>query len=151
MSAEREYLVRHRAARAEWARLWRLVLEFPLAETMTVMRHFRGGWRPADEDGRRLFALLAGTSPEAVSPVVAEAVMHVRGGRKRIRWVSFAPLEKLRRCCGSQMRENGNKNHGNAEDPARNPGKAQLASSYARSSDWPGEAPSGRCRRGPVR
>lgn len=88
---EREYLVRQLAARAEWARLWRLILEFPLVETVTAMRHFRGDWCPADEDGQRLFALLAGTSPEAVSPVVVEAVTRVAVGSRRIHWVSFAP------------------------------------------------------------
>jgi hypothetical protein len=87
---ERAYLADRLVSRGEWERLWRLVLDFPLAETVRAMRRFPRGWRPVDEAGRRPFTLLAKTLPETVA-VGTTATTHVSLGRQD--WVncSFAP------------------------------------------------------------
>jgi hypothetical protein len=88
-SEETRYLARQLAARGDWARLWRLIPHMPLAEAMTTVLHFGDAWRPADEDGRRLFTLLGSMPPQAVSAVAEDAATRVQVGH-RYRWVTFA-------------------------------------------------------------
>jgi hypothetical protein len=90
-SEERAYLADQLASRGEWERLWRLVLDFPLAETVRAMRRFPRGWRPVDEAGRRLFTVLARTSPETVAVVGTAAAARVSLGRETLASCSFAP------------------------------------------------------------
>jgi hypothetical protein len=50
------YLAGNLASRAEWQRLWSVILDLPLNTAASLMHHFStAAWEPADEDGRRLF------------------------------------------------------------------------------------------------
>ncbi|MFD0899603.1 hypothetical protein [Actinomadura sediminis] len=53
------------AERRAWDDLWALVRDVPLERGAALVPLF-GGWRPRDEDGRRLFELYRGVTPETV-------------------------------------------------------------------------------------
>jgi hypothetical protein len=59
MADEAAYLTAQLAHRRNWAGLWSLARDLPLAEAVTAMRHFEAGWRPAGEADLALFGLLA--------------------------------------------------------------------------------------------
>jgi hypothetical protein len=64
---EGQYLAAQLAAHCEWPALWQLALDLTLTQATAIMRRFGDGWRPADERGRALFGLLAGTVPAAAA------------------------------------------------------------------------------------
>jgi len=64
--AEVEYLIGQLAERRDWAGLWRLARDLPLAGAVAAVRSSGDGWRPADDRGRALFARLARADPRLV-------------------------------------------------------------------------------------
>ena len=60
---ERTYLTGQLTERRDWAGLWRLVRDLPLADAVSAVRMIGDGWRPADDHGRELLSRLAGTDP----------------------------------------------------------------------------------------
>lgn len=72
---ELAYFGERLAERREWDDLWSLVRDVPLESGAALVPLF-GGWRPRDADGRRLFELYRGVTPEAVR----SALDRFRGG-----------------------------------------------------------------------
>ncbi|WP_026400794.1 hypothetical protein [Actinomadura rifamycini] len=72
---ELAYFGERLAERCEWDALWSLVRDVPLESGAALVPLF-GGWRPRDEDGRRLFGLYRGVTPESVRA----ALERFRGG-----------------------------------------------------------------------
>jgi hypothetical protein len=68
------YLAAELARRREWDRLWRLALDFPLADAAAAARVLPADWRPADEAGRRLLKHLVAVSPAKITAMAAPAV-----------------------------------------------------------------------------
>lgn len=63
---ETGFLTAQLAERREWAQLWRLVQELPLADAVESMRRFDDQWRPGDEEGCALFERLAAAEPDRI-------------------------------------------------------------------------------------
>jgi hypothetical protein len=55
------------ARRRDWAGLWRLVLDMPLADAAAAMPAFGDRWRPSDDHGQALFASLASVDAGALA------------------------------------------------------------------------------------
>jgi hypothetical protein len=87
---ERAYLAAELARRRDWARLWRLALDFPLPEAVAAARLMAGHWRPADQAGQQLFARLAATDPVQVGALAAPQVTRIRV-RRQVNRILFAP------------------------------------------------------------
>jgi hypothetical protein len=63
---ERTYLTAQLTGRRDWAGLWRLIRDLPLADAVGAVRMIGDGWRPADDHGRELLRRLAGTDPSEI-------------------------------------------------------------------------------------
>ncbi|OLT36509.1 hypothetical protein BJF79_31140 [Actinomadura sp. CNU-125] len=99
MSAEEtSYLAEQLAERREWADLWALLQDLPLAASVRLVRLF-DRWTPRAADQRRLFALLREADPDTVAacterlshdplPAVPQATYLFQG---RVNDISFAP------------------------------------------------------------
>ncbi|NNN29399.1 hypothetical protein HLK59_03325 [Streptomyces sp. S3(2020)] len=61
-AAERKYLVGLLRERRDWAALWRLALELPVADAVRAVRHVDPQWHPEARRDRELFGLLAESS-----------------------------------------------------------------------------------------
>jgi HEAT repeat protein len=97
---EAEFLVQMLAEKEEWARLWPLTFEFPLALSARVASMLaRSGWLPDREDDRAVFRTLATLAtrnlPDSIEeidrhlpPAVRRAQARVPG---RINAVAFSP------------------------------------------------------------
>ena len=66
-AGQRDYLIGHLAGRRDWAGLWRLVQDLPLASAVAAVRWLNDGWSPADEGGRALLRRLARADPDAIA------------------------------------------------------------------------------------
>ncbi|MGW0710716.1 hypothetical protein ACWD4G_32970 [Streptomyces sp. NPDC002643] len=62
-AAERKYLMGLLRDRRDWAALWRLALDLPVANAARAVRLVDPQWRPAAQRDRELFGLLAEISP----------------------------------------------------------------------------------------
>ncbi|MFL6076014.1 MAG: hypothetical protein ACJ73S_21710 [Mycobacteriales bacterium] len=81
---ERDYLLRHLAARGEWERLWQVALVLPLPGAVTAARLIED-WVPAADEDRALFAALraaklARLRPErfARGPMASEVISLIK-------------------------------------------------------------------------
>ena len=73
---EADYLARELARRRDWAWLWQLALDLPLAGAITAASRFGDGWQPADEDGRALLRRLAtGSARDPADPAAARLIL----------------------------------------------------------------------------
>jgi hypothetical protein len=66
-AGQRDYLTGHLARRRDWAGLWRLIQDLPLAEAVGAVRLLDGGWSPADDPGRALLRRLARADPDTIA------------------------------------------------------------------------------------
>jgi hypothetical protein len=66
-AGQRDYLIGHLAGRRDWAGLWRLVQDLPLAQAVAAVRLLDAGWGPADDAGRSLLRRLARADPDAIA------------------------------------------------------------------------------------
>jgi hypothetical protein len=64
---ERDYLLRHLAARREWERLWRVALVLPLPGAVAAARLIED-WSPPAEADRALFAALRAATVASLRP-----------------------------------------------------------------------------------
>jgi hypothetical protein len=55
----------------DWAGLWRVALDLPLAETVAAVAQIDRRWRPADQPGRELLSRLAAAQPAQVRAATA--------------------------------------------------------------------------------
>lgn len=69
---ERDYLTGHLVSRRDWAGLWRVVRDLPLAEAVAAARLFSDGWRPAGETGAAPLGLLRRAEAGAVARSAGE-------------------------------------------------------------------------------
>ena len=88
---ERRYLARQLADHRDWAGLWRLAKELPLAEAVTATRLSGDGWRPRDQRERALFEKLAHARPETIAAVAASGPIARIKVRGRLCSLHFAP------------------------------------------------------------
>jgi hypothetical protein len=87
---ELSYLAGQLAGRRDWARLWQVAQDLPLADAAAVMPSFGDGWRPADDRGQVLFARLARADPAEIA----------RAGKALLRYrTSPKPVEGSPICC----------------------------------------------------
>lgn len=61
------YLAGQLAGRRDWAGLWRLVRDIPLADAIAAMPAFGDGWRPAEDRGGALFERMARSEPGEIA------------------------------------------------------------------------------------
>jgi hypothetical protein len=66
-AGQHDYLIGHLAGRRDWAGLWRLVQDLPLAQAVAAVRLLDAGWSPADDPGRALLRRLARADPDAIA------------------------------------------------------------------------------------
>ncbi|MGN9907601.1 hypothetical protein ACTMTJ_08625 [Phytohabitans sp. LJ34] len=81
-------LARLLAEHGEWAQLWRLVRDAPVAAAVTAMPLF-GTWRPTDPADAELFDRFSVAGPATVTSVVQRSLRRIGSGGSRE--ASFAP------------------------------------------------------------
>ena len=105
---EIKYLAEQLADRRDWADLWSIVQDLPVARGLQLMPLF-ADWEPRDVDSRQLFAELRQTEPHAIRQALdairadwpmgmRQAVINFQG---RVNDVSFAPDGPLLAVAGS--------------------------------------------------
>jgi len=73
-AAERRYLCRHLADRRDWAELWRLAKDLPVADAVDAARLIDGHWRPSGQRDREWYGLLTRFDGNAARVALAKPV-----------------------------------------------------------------------------